>query len=181
MTVECPWAERAALAVDEPSLSSDIATHLEVCESCRQLLANLTADRELVAAAPVIPDHVLEDVTSAVHRRIAQERQPRWRYAAVLAIAAGLLFAFFKIPVRQAEPIAYSRPTPPAVDTFRPEVPKPVLPTKRVVHRKLHRRVTPPAIQAALIDGKVVVRKQTADPNVVIFLVGEGETGGGDE
>ncbi len=181
MIVECPWAEQVALAADDLLLSTDVGEHLESCESCRQLLADLTADRELLAAAPVIPDPVLADVRSAVHRRIAQEHRRRRRYAAMLAVAAVLLFVLYKLPVRQPEPVAYSSPTLQAQPTVRPEVPEPVASTKHVVHRKFHRRVTQPAIQAALIDGQVVVRKQTADPNVVILLVGEAETGGGDE
>ena len=181
MTSECPWAEQVALAVDEFLQPTEVEQHLKSCESCRQLLADLTADRELVAAAPLIPHHVFIDVSSGVHRRIAQEHRRRWEYAAMLAVAAALLFVLFKVPVRQPEPIAYDRPKPPAAAAVRPEVPQPVLPSKPVVHRKVHRSVAPPGIQAALIDGQIVVRKQTADPNVVILLVGEAETGGGDE
>ena len=144
------------------------------------MLADLTADRELLAAEPVIPDPVLADVRSAVHRRIAQEHRRRWRYGDV-AVAAVLLFVLYKLPVRQPEPVAYTRPTLQAGPAVRPEVPEPVASTKHVVHRKFHRRCHPTRDSGALIDGQVVIRKQTADPNVVILLVGEAETGGGDE
>ena len=80
-----------------PVRRAELQTHLDQCDDCRALAADLQKIRDAASALarPLPPQHVWTQIAGRLHQegRVALPAAPRSRHLALLAIAASLLLA----------------------------------------------------------------------------------------
>lgn len=181
----CEWSEQVALVAGGDLDESALDGHLAHCPACRELLVALRSDREWLQTAPVVPVSVVSEVRANVLRRTRTHGRLWWA-----ALAAALAIGAFWIgtPHRDA-------PAPPALVTHvKPDVQVPAVttaPSVRPPRKQLRRSVPRPAsggdeLMAAFAaalpplnsapagpQADTVITASTADPDVVIVLIGE--------
>lgn len=179
----CPEPEDLALFVDGGHTDAEsILQHLEECESCSDLLAELRADAAVLAVQPQLPAASLEEVRKRVESRLAPRR---WRW--VGAAAAAVLVTAWIWPARELELGNVAVAVPAVMDVPIPKAPpetqhrvarkKPVPKPDQVEEALMDalERYMDPAAAPAALAGDVVVAMQTADPDVMIILLPEGD------
>jgi hypothetical protein len=178
----CPWAERVAMCLDDVGPDSELSKHLDDCSECSELLADLRSDGALVALPPELPVGAEQDFKHSVSRELARRRRRKWT-AVIAALAASLALVVLNGPwIRHAETphVAVDRPAafPPRSETPEAAASPTVIPPTKVAVRHArpagHRTQAKP-LRVLAVDDRIVVEKQTADPNVIILLVGDGE------
>lgn len=93
-----------------PVRRAELQTHLDHCDDCRTLVADLQKIRDAAASIPraVPPDHIWMQIAGRLHQegRVTAAAPPRGRHLALLALAAALVLAvgasiYVLIPLRQ--------------------------------------------------------------------------------
>jgi anti-sigma factor RsiW len=112
-----------------PIRRAELQTHLDVCETCRALVADLQAIRGAAASLDAVqpPPHVWLQVANRLRQegRVSSTPQLPRRHYAMLALAATLVLSvgaavYLLIPAggpQSAAPVAEGRPAAPAGDT----------------------------------------------------------------
>jgi len=157
------WEERVALYAGGDLVEADVEQHLEVCEGCRQFCAGL---RETLA--DLREEHQSEidaaEFTSVRSRVIAEIRRERrvWKrlaWVSGVGIAAALAVGVWLQPGPLPAPPSRVAARIPAAQLVRSVEATPVRRPAAVASR--HKREP------------IVVKLQTADPNIVIYWIAD--------
>lgn len=177
--MNCPSLEELALigGGDQP-LTSEVDAHLKGCAKCLAQVEAFAYDSALLRIAPVVSDENLTALRQGVVAELRPKRSRLW-----LAAIAATFFIAVVLLQRPATKVM-SPPTPMAKVEVAPVRPAPI----QKAHRRHKRRAEQPMHQAkfnleqllppetsgsAVYSGSVVVKMETADPDVTIILLGQ--------
>lgn len=184
--MNCPSQERLALHACGDVPDASVESHLAHCAACRALALAFRNDAELLASKPAVPDAAVDALDVSVHNRLWTRGALRWS-AAIAAVAAALAIAVWLRPTsdqdRRTHPVVSVRP--PQVIAPAPQAPPResprVLAASRPPRPRSRAHAARPAVEkpdepvrlVPQTSGAIVIAKSTADPNVLILLVGE--------
>ncbi|HEX7362413.1 MAG TPA: hypothetical protein VF283_18120 [Bryobacteraceae bacterium] len=178
MTQHVP-EERLAIYVSGDVEASGIREHLQICERCGQIAAELEQTCSLLASVgdePAAED--LAEVRRRVLGRLKRRQRPVWAWSTAAAVATGVALAcFLEYPAEPPLPAAPQiAAVPPALQEAAAQQPPERRPQPG---RAGPTRVAPGIRSVALVnqpDGPPLIKIATTDPRVLILLASDERT-----
>ncbi|MGH9625332.1 MAG: anti-sigma factor family protein [Bryobacteraceae bacterium] len=171
--------ERLALYVSGDLEASGIREHLQTCERCRNIAAELEQTCSLLASVADEPAaENLAEVRRLVLGRLRRPRRAVWTWSAAAALAAGVALAcFLEYP---AEPPLPAAPQIAAVPAAPQEIAAQEPPERRPQPRRADPTAVAPGIRSVALvsqpDGPPLIKIATTDPHVTILLASDERT-----
>ena len=149
-----------------------VEAHLAACDACRGLAEDLAASQAAFRSLGTEPlgAAVFDELRRGVLGRIGGETarpKRRWLWAGALASAATAAVLVGVLATRPEAP-----PAPPRPEVARVIEPAlPVAPPPRPARPVIRRRAAPKPVVRPVKTEPLVVKLETADPNVIIYWI----------